>query len=351
LLALLLTLPAFERLRQRGRASDWGLYALLAVIASQLHYLNIVLVGGQLVALLILSGNRRRVMIGGACTALAVAAALGPFMLGVHTSGLEWASWRAPQATLALGSTLQTMAAGDARIAPAAARAIALIVVGLGAALALLERHDWPLLLPHLLQIAFALLVAFVLLPLAGVPAPAYEERPFLLVLPSALFCFSVGMRRLAARGIGRLLAAGLIVALGATSLAGLASYYSGFVKSPEALTADQIAERAHPGDIALGDAYSVDAALRFYHPELLVYYYRRERGGRAVFLANNTVLTEKPPEQLAGLGELTRSQRIWLIQGGATPRPYAAELQSRYETRETLQVPPFRAILLERSP
>ena len=351
LLALLLVLLAFERVQRRGRSVDWVVYALLAAIAGQLHYVNVILVGAQLVALLVLALDRRRVLIGGTGVVLAVAAALGPFMLAVHSSGREWAGWQIPQATLSFSSTLQTMVAGDRRIAPESTRIIALGVVAIGVALAVIARRYWRLLLPHVLQIAFALLVAFVLLPLAGVPAPAYEERPFLLILPSVLFCFSLGMRQLAEQRLLRLAAAALIVALCATSYSSLSRYYGGFIKSPEGSMADQIAAHARPGDIVLGDAYSVDAALRFYHPELPVYSFRRAEAGSWVFVANSTVLMDKPPEQAFRLDTLTRSSRIWLLHRGPTPRPYVEELLARYQVREEYQVQPFRAQLLEQLP
>jgi mannosyltransferase len=349
LLALLLTLLAFERVRRRGQLADWGIYALLAAIAGQLHYVNVILVGAQLVALLLLAQNRRRVLIGGAGVVLAVAAALGPFMLAVHSTGREWAGWQVPQATLSFTSTLQTMVAGDRRIAPEDTRIIALAVVAIGVSLAVIARRNWTLLLPHVLQIAFALLVAFVLLPLAGVPAPAYEERPFLLILPSVLFCFSLGVRQLAEQRLLRLAAGTLVVALCATSYISLSRYYGGFVKSPEAIMADQIAAHAHPGDIVLGDAYSVDAALRFYSPGLPVYSFRRAEADGWVFAANGTVLMEKPPEQIVRLDELVRSPRVWLLHRRSIPQPYVAELLAYYQVREEYEASPFRAQLLER--
>jgi hypothetical protein len=214
-----------------------------------------------------------------------------------------------------------------------------------------IARRYWRLLLPHVLQIAFALLVAFVLLPLAGVPAPAYEKRPFLLILPSVLFCLSLGMRRLAEQRFLRLAVAALIVALCATSYSSLSRYYGGFIKSPEPSMADQIAAHTRPGDIVLGDAYSVDAALRFYHPDLPAYSFRRAEAGSWVFIANGTVLMDKPPEQAFRLDKLTHGSRIWLLHRGATPRPYVAELLAHYQAREEYEVQPFRAQLLEQLP
>ena len=350
LLALVLVLLAFERVRQHGRPVDWALYALLAAIAGQLHYVNVILVGAQLVALLLLAPDRRRVLIGGAAVVLTLAAALGPFMLGVHSSGREWAGWQTPQAALSFPSTLRTMVAGDGRIAPESTRTIALGVAAIGVALAVIARRNWPLLLPHALQIAFASLVAFVLLPLAGMPAPAYEERPFLLVLPSVLLCFSLGVRQLAEQRLLRLAAIALVVALCATSSISLSRYYGGFVKSPEALIAGQIVAHMRPGDIALGDAYSVDAALRFYDPDLPVYSFRRAEADSWVFATNSTLLMDKPPEQTTRLDQLTGNPRIWLLHRGP-PRPYVAALLRYYQVREEYDASPFRAQLLERLP
>jgi 4-amino-4-deoxy-L-arabinose transferase-like glycosyltransferase len=352
LLALLVTLLASERVRRYGRIADWGVYALLAAIAGQLHYVNVILVGAQLVALLLLAPDRRRVLIGGAGVVLAVAAALGPFMLGVHSTGREWANWQVPQATLGFSSTMQTMVAGDGRIAPAVARAAALAIVTLGIVLALLERRNWPLLLPHILQVGFLILIAFVLLPLAGIPAPAYEERPFLLVLPSALLCFSLGMRWLATRRAGWLPAVALVVALGTTAFTSLSTYFDDFVKSPEGEIAALIAARAQPGDLALGDAYTVDAALRFYYPELPIYGYRGTASGQWMFVANPSPLigmraVDVPLEQATKLAELMRNRRIWLLQH--RDRQYVPALLAQYQIREEYRVAPFQAQLLER--
>src|SRR5436305_8977002 len=121
------------------------------------------------------------------------------------------------------------MVAGDARIAGAGARLAALAALAIGAALAPLDRRAWPALLVHYLQAGLALLTVFVLLPLAGRPVPAQDERQFLMLLPSALLCFSVGVRWLSRRTYGWLPAAALCLALCITSAAGLAHYFGDF--------------------------------------------------------------------------------------------------------------------------
>jgi mannosyltransferase len=353
LLALLLALLAYEQVRRRSSPGDWAIYALLAAIAGQLHYVNVILVGAQLGALLLLALLDRaamgRTLRGAAAVVLIVGLALGPFMLGVHASGREWSGWRQPQATLQFLSTMQTMAAGDARFAPSWARTAALLALTTGAALALLRRQNWRVLLPHVLMLAFVIAVAFVLLPLAGVPAPAYEERPFLLVLPSALLLFSVGVRHLLARRRTLPWGVGLVAVLAVTSAAGLRGYFGGFVKSPEGILAQHIAAAARPGDIALGDAYSVDAALHLYAPALPVYSYRGELDGHSRFAENaSPVMNREAETHLVDLEAILAAPRIWLLQRGQRVHPYHRTLLARYRVVHEAESPPFRVQLLE---
>ena len=159
----------------------------------------------------VLTQDRRGALLGGALTVLATGASLVPFMRGGVAEIAHWQDW---PAKLELVSTVQTMVAGDARIAGAGARLAALAALAIGAALAPLDRRAWPALLVHYLQAGLALLTVFVLLPLAGRPVPAQDERQFLMLLPSALLCFSVGVRWLSRRTYGWLPAAALCLAL-----------------------------------------------------------------------------------------------------------------------------------------
>jgi 4-amino-4-deoxy-L-arabinose transferase-like glycosyltransferase len=352
LLMVPVTLLAYERVRQHGNIAAWGVYTTLAVIAAQFHYVAVILIGAQLLALLILAHDRRPVLLGGSVVILAVAATLGPFLLSVYMAGLVLGGWQRAQTTLSFLPTVQTMVAGDVRIASASVRAIALAAVALGTALAALDRRNWQALLPHALQITLALLVSFVLLPLAGRPAPAYDERVFLLLLPSALFCFSMGVRSLARSWSGRLFATALVIALCATSLAGLSRYFGDFVKSPEGLMADAIGTHARPGEVVLtdGSAYSVAAALRFYYPSLPIYRFSHENAGRWLFMPDTTILmVEEAAQPEVDLGPIAGNRRLWLIQRGTSPQPYVAPLLTRYEVREVYETAPFRAQLLER--
>ena len=352
LLMVPLTLLAYERVRQRGTMADWGLYITLAAVAVQFHYVIVILIGAQLLALLILARDRRPVLLGGSLVVLAVTATLGPLMLSVYRAGLVLAGWQRVQTTLSFLPTMQTMLAGDVRIATDSVRAVALAATALGTALALLDRRNWHALLPHALQLVLALLVSFVLLPLAGRPAPAYDERVFLLLLPSALFCFSMGVRWLASWWLGRLFATALVVALCATSLISLSRYFGDFVKSPEGLMAEVIGTHARPGEVVLNDgtAYSVAAALRFYYPNLPIYRFSREDAGRWLFMADTTILmVHEGAQRDVDLGEIAGNRRLWLIYRGSSPQPYVAPLLTRYEVREVYETAPFRAQLLER--
>jgi hypothetical protein len=198
---------------------------------------------------------------------------------------------------------MQTMAAGDARFAPSWARTAALLALTTGAALALLWRQNWRVLLP------------------------------LLLVLPSALLLFSVGLRRL----------------LAVTSAAGLRGSFGGFVKSPEGILAQHIAATARPGAIALGDAYSDDAALHLYGPALPVYSYRGELDGHSRFVENaSPVMNREAETHPVDLETTPPARRIWLLQCGQRVHPYRRTLLARYRVVHEAESPPFRVQLLE---
>ncbi len=348
LMGALLTMLAYERLRQRGSLVDWALYVALAVIAGQFHYFNVALVGAQLLALLILDRDRRRVLLGGALTVLAVAVTLGPFTIG---AAIVLSHWGRASAKLDFLSTMQTMMAGDTRFAPAAVRTVALAIAAVGLALALTNRHRRAVLLLHAFQIAMPILVSFVLLPLLDKPAPAYDERPFLMVLPSVLIGFGIGLQSLLTWRVGRLLAAVLVVTLCITSCQSLSNYFGSFVKSPEGELVTIIGMRTNPGDRALthSNAYSVDAALQFYQPDLPVYRYRREDAGLWLFAPHPSILLAHRGYEEVELDALARGQRLWLATRGTEPPPYLEWLLTQYQVREEYTVVPFRAILLER--
>jgi hypothetical protein len=347
LMGLLLTLLAYERLRQHDSRGRWAIYIVLAVCAAQFQYLNIALIGAQLSALVILSPDRRRSLIGGGVTVLAVAATSGPFIAGAAAVIGGWKS----SGGLELASAMQTMAAGDIRFAPQAARLAAISAFSAGWMLAAADRSTWRTLLPHALQMAFSIMAAFVFLPLVGKFAPAYDERAFLLLLPSALVGFSLGIQSLLRRGKGRLLPVVLTAVVAVSSLAGLSNYFGGFIKSPEGQLIKAMEASVMPGDPVLTnrDAYSVDAALRFYRPDLPVYRFRREESGRWFGVSDPSILLilrgTRPEIELSGLMD---GRRLWLIQRDAE-LPYLEFLLARYRVREEYRVAPFRAILLER--
>jgi hypothetical protein len=348
LLGVALTLWAYERVRRHDRLLDWALYAIVATIASHLYYLNIALVGGQLLALLVFSSDRKRVVLGGALTVFLVLLTLGPFAVGAtHIMG----TWKHAGSTLDFRSAIKTMLAGDYRIATPTARTAAMAVVAIGFALALLNPRTWRTLLPHALQIALALLLAFGLLPLLGRPVPAYDERAFLMLLPSALAAFGIGVAPCLKHWAGRVLVAALIVILGLASLSGLSNYFGTFVKSPEGELVETMAPRIQAGDQAITnvDAYSMDAALRFYRPDLPVHrYFPGEEGQHTLVYSPPMLRIQWEHRQETELAKLSLGERLWVMWRSAPP-PFYEELLAQYEVREEYGLPPFHAVLLER--
>lgn len=350
LAALTGALVGYERLRRRSDATSWALYAGLAALAVQLHYLNAILIALQLVALLVLSSDRRATAIGVGATLLAMAAVSAPFLLGA----LHIARGLAPtRGGLAFGAAAQTMLAGDPRIALSPAREIALGAAAIGSAPALADRQTRRALLPHLYGIGGLSALMFVALPLIGRPAPAYASRQFLLILPSVLLCFSAGVRRLMRRSSTALFAALLIGALVATSLAGLRGYFGSFSKSPEALAADVIAAGYQSGDVVLSDSqsYSVDAALRYYDPSVPIYRCRDTLGDQARVAPYTTILLGYPDDApRAAEGVLMDSRRIWLVERAAPAEACPAAVAQIYQLDHTIDAPaPFRLRLLAR--
>ena len=352
LLGQMLALLALERLIRRSGGVEIAWYVLLAVIAAHLHYVNVILIGAQLIVLLAVASDRRTALLVGALTTLALALTFAPFLLGLFNARVAWVA-RPPLAgpPIQLRSAVETMVAGDPRIASETARQVALAAVMLGCASALIERRSLRALLPHLMQIAFLGVMTFVLLPLAGKPAPLAEERVFLFLLPSVLLCFSVGVRRLADWHVGVLPAVLLCLALCGASLLGVAHYYRDFVKSPEGLIADQIGAHAHSEDVVLNDgmAYSVDAALRFYYPYLPLYSYLGDDVGHWQFVRDTTILPARfKDDRRIALEALPRGDRIWLVTRGDDTPSYYAYLSARYQARDRYQVADFHAQLLE---
>jgi len=348
LMGAILTLWAYERVRRHGGIGEWVLYAILASIAGQLFYLNVFLVGAQLLALLVLASNRRRVLLGGLLTVLATVATLGPYV--VNTTGAIIGGWKSGVNALDFTSTMQTLMSGDSRFAPAGARLAALTAVAVGFAVALAARRAWQTLLPHVFQISMVLLVSFLLLPLIGKPVPSADERIFLMILPSVLIGFGIGTQQLFTQGIGRLIAVILVMTLSLASLASLRNYFNHFIKSPEGRLVGAIAAHASPGDpvITQSDAYSVDAALRFYRSDLPVYRYHRQDGDRWFIIPNPSILIIYRNVYVEiDLSEMMQRDRLWLVERESHP-PYLDFLLTQYEVREEYAVAPFRALLLE---
>jgi hypothetical protein len=350
LLGQMLALLAFERLRRGGGKQGWLVYIALAVLAVQLQYTNLIPIGAQLLALLILARDRRAALLGGALTVLVTSASLAPFL---HGTGSEMANWQLAAVKIEIFSTMQTIVAGDPRIASTIPRLIALTVVAIGIALALLDRRSWPVVLVHILQICLMLLFIFVLLPASGRPAPAYDERQFLVLLPGVLFVFSFGLRWLAVRKYGWPLAGILCLTLCATSATGLARYFGGFVKSPEGVMAATLGPHVGPNDIVVcsGQSYSVDAALRFYRPGLRVYTYRGDQNGEWMFASDTSLMQLRmTTEHRVALDEITQADHIWLVERGSQPSPYVATLLQQYQPMPTAYAAePFLGRLLVR--
>jgi hypothetical protein len=349
LAALIGTLVGYERLRRRSSTANWALYAGLAALAVQLHYLNAVLVSIQLVALLVLARDRRAALIGGGATLLVMAAVTAPFLLGAI---LVARGWTPERGGLALGTTAQTMLAGDPRIASRLTRAVALGATLIGTLPALADQRTRRALLPHLGAIIGLCLLMFVALPLLGKPAPAYNDRQFLLLLPSVLLCFSAGIRRLMRRPLTTPLAALLLGVLVATSSTGLWAYFGSFSKSPEALVADAITMRYRPGDVVVSDSqsYSVDAALHYYDPAVPLYRCRSVQRGQARVTPYTTILIGyRDDAPLADLDTLARSRRVWLVERAAPAEECPAMIEQRYQLYQLIESAPFRLRLFER--
>src|SRR5262249_10438008 len=250
-LALVLSLLAYERLRQDSRLANWLLYAACAVLAAQSHYILVPLILAQLLALLILEGRRWRVAAGGAATCVAMAASLAVFSAGAQA---ETRFWLTVRSSIQFIPAMQVMLSGDGNGGGPLIRALLLGAAAIACAAACADLERWHTTLRHLLRIAAMLAASFVLLPLVGVFVPEYEGRQFQILLPSVFVCAAVGLRWLARARAGSVAAAALLGVICVASALALTAYFQSYHKSAEADAVQKVLARAHPGDVAGGD-------------------------------------------------------------------------------------------------
>jgi len=347
LMGIVLSLLAFEHLRRHDSITNWIIYILMASVASQFYNLIPVLIGGQLITLLILAENRKRVLLGSLMTVVTITLTLGPFTIGAFNVVTGWKYY--PH-HLGFLSSIKTLLAGDVRFASPLVRFAALATAFLGFILAVSDRHSWRPLLPHALQITLVFVVTFLILPLVGMQAPAYDERAFLMLLPSIIIIISIGIQNMMDRKSGQLIAVILTVMICTSSFVSLFNYFFHFSKSPEGQLAKLISTAANHDDKVIThiDAYSVEAALRFYSPELRIYRFQRENNGYLFVIRDPSILIiNQSTQNEIEFSQQIQNNRFWFIHRSSNPS-YLESLLNEYEVLENLSVAPFNALLLQ---
>lgn len=348
-LCLSALLICYQGVRERGDAVRWSGYACVALLAAHIQFANLIPIAAHLTALLCQARERRRAVAWTVAIATLITISIVPFLAGAQTLLQKWNAANPP---LQLLGALQTMAAGDTRIATPMARITALVALGTSALAALGARRAWSALLPHVLHIVLMVGLTFVALPAVGRTTPAFQERQFIMLIPAVALLAATGLRWLMQQRLWWL-ALLLIGSLTVTSANTLHTYFSHFTKSPEGVLAGALADAATPNDavVSLHDAYSVDAAVQFYAPDLAVFRVR-QIAADVVWLAAEPSLLEShwfgthPPVPAT---ELHRFRRIWIVQRHDEVPPALRTLVAAYQYRQSIRVSPFTAHLYER--
>jgi uncharacterized membrane protein len=353
LMGVLLTMAAFSLLEKKKTPINWAIYTIAACLASQLYYLNTMIVGGQILALIILSDDRKKTFIGGVIVVLLVTITIGPFALGALQITPGW-DQRTPLGFL---SAMQTMLNGDIRISSSISRWMALSAVTIGLAIGIYHAfRDQSIrrkLIPFLFPIGLVILVAFVLLPIIGKNPPKHDERAFLMILPSVLMCFGIGISQLTTQWKDRIILSVLIAVFTIASISSLTQYFNHFNKSIEGEIAEKIISQTKNGDCVITnhDAYSTDAALRYYKNDLPIYRFHHQQNGEYFFTPTSSILLldqGREPSTLIELNNITNCNRFWVVKRSAD-LAFIDSLQSQYKTREEFFLGPFQTLLMKR--
>ena len=352
-MGVLLTMVAFSSIEKKKTLINWTFYTIAACLASQFYYLNTMIVGGQILALILLSDERKKTFIGGVVVVLLVTITIGPFALGALQIMPGWDT-RIPLEFL---SAMQTMLNGDIRISSNNTRWMSLIVITIGLAIgiyhAIRNQDTQKKLIPFLFPIGLVILVAFILLPIIGKTPPQHDERAFLMILPSILMSFGIGISQFTENWRDRITLGVLIAVFTIASFSSLAKYFNNFSKSLEGEIAEKIILQIKRGDCVITnhDAYSPDAALRYYKNDLPVYRFYSKQNGRYYFTPASSILLldqGHEPKTLIELNDITDCNRLWIVKRSAE-LAFLESLSSQYITREEFFLGPFQTLLMKR--
>lgn len=350
LFGIVLSHCAYEGLRRRMCRRMWFWYGLAALVAVQFHYVNLVLIAVQFVFLVVFADDRRGALLGVGGVGLLMVLVFLPFWSGFSSEISQWS--RSPE-QLSLFVAMQTLASADSRVAPAGVRLVAFVAMVVAITAGWMNRGAWSVLLFHLAQLGALMAVAGVIMPAMGRPTPPFDERVFLVTLPSALLCVAIGVVQFARWRVGRVVAVVLVVFLCVSSWVSLRQYFfGGFLKSPEGSLAIQVAAEMRAGDVALVDwrAYSVDVALRFYAPALPIYRQRGAGAERRLFWSQTPILRGYLPSSPAiALEQVPLGSRVWVIERAPVDQPLDGELPFGYQFDGRVARGPFTALLLRR--
>ena len=185
---------------------------------------------------------------------------------------------------------------------------------------------------------------------LLGIRLPAFEWKQFLILLPSLLVVFALGLDLLLAQrprwgGQAAVLLIGLFLAY--ASGRSLQQYW-GTPKSPEGSAALFVQQQIQPGDAIVSLHYSLDAAVSFYLPDAPVFTKPQIGGPQILFARSASILPAgvSPISFDAPVSAIYQYPRVWLLWLAPAPALVQTFAQHCAEV-ERHDFAPFQAVLV----
>lgn len=312
---LLLVVREIER---EPRLRSWLVFTGLAILSVYLNYFLGVVLLAQIIWLSLQPGMWRQkgffaslLLIGVLCLPLVPNAIASQRTVPVFNR----ADSGGP---IALPSTLESMLIGDVRYVPRVARWAALGIFAVLGSVAIAHlRHRSSL---YLLLLSLPIALVFAALPVLGLHPPAYQEKQFIVLAPTAWVLAAVGVQFLwENRSFPvRAIAVGLSVVW--VILAGLAlnRYFGEFVKSHEQLVVNWLRiNQADQQPILIVGPPGVGGALRYYAPEIDFLALQRYDGADSLWTTASefVMFPSSSPAMRCALTNFRSSLGFWVVQ------------------------------------
>ncbi|MCS7017181.1 MAG: glycosyltransferase family 39 protein, partial [Gemmatales bacterium] len=259
---------------------SWLMFVAIAILSIYLNYFSVLILLAQIIWLSMQPGIGWQrnflfslLLIGVVCLPLLPNALISQQTLPEFNRADSF--W-----PITLQSTLASMLIGDIRYVPRLARWVTLTIFAILGLVAVIRLRSRSLL--YLLMLGLPMALVLVLLPVAGLHPPHYQEKQFTVLAPTAWALAAVGIQTLWERrsALFRAVVIGLVVSWVIFASIALSRYFGEFVKSHEKLIVNWLRDnRANQEPILIVGPPGVGGAIRYYAPEVEFLALRRYTG------------------------------------------------------------------------